>query len=288
MKKETWKTLGTDLIYDILGGALYSLGIYTFAVNAHFAPVGTNGLAVILNYLFSFPIGITGLLLNIPIILLTFRILGKTFFFKSLKSMVIQTIILDGVFPHFPMYTGNPFIACICTGVFCGAGLALIYMRDSSTGGTDFLIMAGKKKWPHLSLGQVTLVIDSAVVLLGGIVYKNVDAIIYGMIATYVTTVVIDKITVGMGQGKMALIVTNHGMEVANKIEELTDRGSTLIKAQGTHTGQEKDMILCACSNSQITKVRVAAYKIDPNALVIITDSNEVFGQGFKAAELVN
>ena len=288
MNKEYWKTLGIDTLYDIAGSFLLALGMYTFAINAHFAPAGTGGAAIILNYLFGWPIGIAGLLLNIPIILLTYRILGRTFFFKSCKSLVILTLILDGVFPHIPMYAGNTFIAVICTGVFSGIGLVLLYLRDSSTGGTDFLIMSSKKRWPHISIGQATFVIDSTVVFLGGFIYKNVDAVFYGLAATYITTVVIDKIMLGLGRGKLALIVTDHGMEVASRIDELADRGSTLIKAIGTHTHNEKQIILCACSNKQITKVRRAAHHIDPEALVIITDSNEVFGTGFKPAELVN
>ena len=199
------RALAADLVYDALGSILFALGVYTFAKSADFAPGGVTGLALILNHLWRWPIGTTTLALNIPIILLSCRVVGRKFLFKSFRTMMISTFFLDLVFPHTPAYTGSPLLAAVFSGVFMGAGLALVYMRGSSTGGTDFLIFTVKKLRPHFSMGQVTLLIDLSVILLGGIFFRNIDALLYGAICTYAQSLVIDKVMYGAGSGKLAI-----------------------------------------------------------------------------------
>lgn len=284
--KISWRALAIDTLYDIAGSLLFAVGVYTFALHAGFAPAGISGVTIIINHYTGLPLGMMGLLLNLPIVLITFRILGRHFLIKSFRTMLISALILDGIFPHFPAYEGNPLLAALFCGVFSGAGLALIYLRSSSTGGTDFLILSGKKLWPHLSIGQLTMVVDGLVILAGGVVFGHMDAVLYGMIATFLATVVIDQITLGIGRGRVAMIITEHGEEVARMIDQVTGRGSTLIPVIGTYSGQEKQLILCASSKAEIIRVRTAAHAIDPRALVIICESNEVFGEGFQPPDL--
>lgn len=287
MKKSIdWRELGLDTLYDIAGSILFAVGVYTFALHAGFAPAGISGVAIIINYYTKLPLGTMSLLLNVPIILITFRILGRDFLIKSFRTMVISALILDGIFPHFPAYEGSPLLAALFCGVFSGAGLALIYLRSSSTGGTDFLVLSGKKLWPHLSIGQLTMLVDGLVIVAGGLVFGNIDAVLYGIISTFLTTLVIDQITLGIGRGKVAMIITDHGGEIARMIDQVTGRGSTLIPVIGTYSGQPKQLILCASSKTEIIRVRAAAHTIDPKALVIICESNEVFGEGFQPPDL--
>ena len=271
-----------DLLCDFVGALLFDLGIYNFAMNAEFAPVGVSGLALIFNYLFNLPMGVMSVVLNIPIILVSYRILGKRFLVYSIKTMFIFALVLDFVVPYFPVYSGEPFVAAICTGVLSGLGLVIIYMRGASTGGTDFLVMAIRKLMPHFSIGQITLVVDGTVILLGGFVFKNVDAVIMGLIATAATTMVIDKIMYGIGGGKLVFIVTVKEAELAKRIEAQTGRGCTFLNAQGSYQLDDKRVIMCACYNNQVVPIRKALHEVDPSAFMIITDSNEVFGEGFK------
>lgn len=282
MRQYKAKDLGMDLLYDIIGAVLFSLGIYNFAVNAQFAPVGVSGIALIFNYLFGFPMGIISILLNIPILLVSYKLLGKKFLLRSVKTMVIFALVLDYVVPLFPVYDGSPFYASICTGVFSGLGLTIIYLRGGSTGGTDFLVMAARKLLPHLSIGQLTLAVDGVVILFGAFVFRNIDAVILGMISTAVTTMVIDKIMYGLGAGKLILIVTSCESEVAQGIVKTTDRGCTFLHGQGSYTMDEKKVVMCACNNRQVIAIRHMVHEIDKEAFLIITDSNEVFGEGFK------
>lgn len=279
------KNLALDLGADVIGSILFAAGIYTFAGAGEFAPGGISGLALIINHLWGLPIGITSLALNAPIILFSFRLLGHRFFLKSIRTMIMNTIFVDFIFTHIPVYKGDRLTAALFAGALLGAGLAVIYMRGSSTGGADFLIMSVKKLRPHLSLGQVTIMLDLLIILLGWPVFGDMDSVLYGIVAAFATSLIIDKVMYGMGAGKLVQIITNDGSAVANAISESTERGSTLIRAVGSYTGQDRDVLLCACSKSEAYKVRAAAHRVDPKCFVMITETSEVFGEGFLEAK---
>lgn len=281
MKNEKKKAVVLDVIYDIIGSFFYSISIYTFAKMANFAPGGMTGIALILNYLWDFPIGLTTLLLNVPLILLSYKIVGKEFLEKSLKTICISTIFLDVIFPHFPLYTGSQFMAALYSGIFLGIGLALFYMRGSSSGGTDFLTMSIKVLRPHLSIGMITMGIDLLVIFLGWPVFGTVDAVLYGLTATILTSLVIDKILFRLDSGTLIIIISDSGADIAARIHTLIDRGATQLKAMGSYTKEDKDVLLCACSKSQAYLVRRVAHEVDENAFVMITETNEVYGEGF-------
>lgn len=282
MKNWSWKKFSYDVCIDVAGGLLIGLGIYNFAANAEFPLAGISGIALILYRLFGVPIGWGTMLMNVPIILLCFKMLGKDFFARSIRTLVITSVIIDYVVPLLPVYSGDRMLAAICTGIFSGLGYALIYMNNSSTGGMDFVIMAIRLKRPHLSLGKIVFVLDCVIVLLGGAIFRDVDATIYGLIITYFLMVVIDKIMYGINAGKMTLIVTGHGKEVAACIDQYTGRGSTIIRGEGSYTGLRKDIVMCACNNKQMYVIRKMVKAVDPKAFTVIMESNEVLGEGFQ------
>lgn len=285
-KKSRHRELCMDLTFDFFGSILFGLGVYTFAANAHFAPGGISGIALLINYVFdAIPIGTLTLLLNIPIILCTYRTLGRTFFLKSMRTMVISTVIMDGVLPLFPAYEGSRLLAAVFSGICLGAGLALIYMRGSSTGGADFIIHAAKRKMPHISLGQISLIMDAAIIVVGIPVFGDIDSALYGMISAFALTIVMDKILYGAGSGKLALIITDYGPEICQAIDQAVERGSTLVDVMGSYSHEHKYMVMCACSNNEIYKVRTAAHTVDHKAMVMVCEANEVFGEGFHQPE---
>ncbi len=273
------------LTADIIGGFLYAVGIYFFAKSADFAPGGISGLALMANHLFGLPIGITTLVINIPLVLLSYRIVGRKFLLKSFITMIICTVFLDVLFPYLPVYTGNPILAALYSGVCLGAGMALFYMHGSSSGGVDFLIVSVKVMRPHLSIGMVTMAIDLIVILLGWPVFGKLDAVLYGLLSTIACSTVIDKIMYGIGAGKLVIIISNRGKEIASGIASEFDRGSTMIKAMGTYTDETRDVLLCACSKVEAYKVRRLVNQTDEAAFVMVTETSEVFGEGFKALD---
>lgn len=277
-----YRSVFTDILYDISGSILYAAGIYTFAGNAGFAPGGVSGLALIMDHLWGFPVGTMTLLLNIPLVIISYRAVGRQLLIKSAVTMVKSSLFLDVIFPMFPVYSGDRLIASVCSGAFLGAGMALFYLRGSSSGGIDFLALTIKKKRPHMTIGVITMLIDLVVILLGWPVFGDVDAVLYGVLATFVSTVVIDKILYGAGAGTLAIIITERGKETAERISERAGRGVTSLRAVGAYTRTDREVLLCACSKAEAYLVKSAVQEADDKAFFMFTETSEVFGEGFK------
>lgn len=276
------KKWSIDILIDILGGIFIALGTYNFAAAAEFPMVGVNGIALIFYQLWGLPIGRTAMLLNIPIAVFCFKVLGRRFFLRSVRTILITSFLMDYAAPLFPVYEGDRILAAICTGILSGLGFALIYMRDSSTGGADFIILSLKALHPHLTIGKISFAMDAVIVLLGVmIVSKDIDSLIYGIIISFLLSTMVDKVMYGISAGKLTLIVTEHSREVAEKIDQATGRGATFLKAQGSYSGENKDVVMCACNNKQMYGIRSVVKEIDPDAFIIIMESNEVLGEGF-------
>ena len=277
MKSINWKEIGMDILIDIAAGMVIAIGIYNFALYANFPVAGFSGMAIILYHLLGIPVGAGTIILNVPVAIFCYKFLGRTFFLKSVKSMVISSFLMDYVSPLLPVYEGDRLLAALCMGVLTGVGYALIFMRGSSTGGQDFISVAIRKVKPHMTLGVITFVLDMMTILLGSvIVFKDVDGFIYGLIVTYLMATVMDRIMYGIDEGKMTLIVTDKGKEVSGKIDEYLDRGSTIIKGTGSYTGQEKDIVMCASNNKEMYTIKRLARQVDPKSFTIIMESNEV------------
>lgn len=195
--------------------------------------------------------------------------------------MFLSSLMIDYIAPLFPVYEGSRLLAALCTGVLGGIGYTIIYMQNSSTGGSDFIIMAYKALNPHISLGKIAFWSDVGIIVIGGIIFQDMDGIIYGMIVNYLFAISVDKIVYGVNSGKMALIVTSHGKKICKVIDETCDRGSTLIDVKGGYRGTPRQIVLCACSNREMYLLEKAIKESDPEAFLIILESNEVHGEGF-------
>lgn len=282
MEKNKVKEFAIDILVDIVGNLLIAIGVYNFAANSGFPVAGISGIAMIFYHLFGLPIGTMTIILNIPIVIMCYKLLGRGFLLRSLKTMIIAWPLMDYVAPMLPVYSGDRMLSAICVGVFSGLGYAMIYMRNTSTGGADFIIMSVRALRPHLSIGKITFLTDVIIVGLGGLLFGDVDSIIYGLILTYILSVVVDKVMYGIDAGKMTLVVTDHGHEVAKRIDELTQRGSTFLRGVGSYSGEEKLVVMCACSNKEMHMVQKAVKEVDENAFLVTMESNEVRGEGFK------
>ncbi len=272
-----------DIGADLIGGILIALGIYNFALHANFPVAGFSGIAIILYHIFGLPIGIGTILLNVPVSIFCYKFLGKGFFFRSVKSMVISSLLMDYVAPLFPVYDGERLLAAVCMGVLCGLGYALIFMRDSSTGGQDFITVSIRKIRPHLTLGVLTMIFDSTTILLGTlIVFHEIDGLLYGIIVTFLISTVMDHFMYGIYKGKLTFVVTEHGKAVVDAIDKISGRGATIVKGVGGYSLKEKDIVLCACNNKEMYQIKRRVHEIDPDAFTMIVESNEVVGEGFQ------
>ena len=192
-RKDRIKNYVTDVAFDVIGGLMIAFGTYNFTVYAEFPMVGLSGIALIFYHLMNIPIGITTAVLNIPIALICYKSLGKSFFLRSVKSIIITSLIMDVIGPAFPVFSGDKLLAAICAGVLSGIGYGLIYMRNSSTGGVDFVVMTIKKAHPHLTIGSISFVIDVFIIILGtAVVSGEIENLIYGMIISFILSAVVD------------------------------------------------------------------------------------------------
>lgn len=272
-----------DIGADLIGGILIAVGIYNFALHANFPVAGFSGIAIILYHIFGLPIGIGTILLNVPVSIFCYKFLGKGFFFRSVKSMVISSLLMDYVAPLFPVYDGERLLAALCMGVLCGLGYALIFMRDSSTGGQDFITVSIRKIRPHLTLGVLTMIFDSTTILLGTlIVFHEIDGLLYGIIVTFLISTVMDHFMYGIYKGKLTFVVTEHGKAVVDAIDKISGRGATIVKGVGGYSLKEKNIVLCACNNKEMYQIKRRVHEIDPDAFTMIVESNEVVGEGFQ------
>ena len=286
MDKERWKGWLISFFMETLGGFLVAVALDSFAVNAGFPLTGFSGIALIFNRLWGMPIGVTIILLNIPLAFLCYKLLGKGFFLRSIRCMIISSILIDYIGPMLPAYDGDRLLAALCTGVTMGLGYGLIYMQNSSTGGADFVVMALKAVRPHLSLGRLAFITDVVIVLAGGFLFRDVDGIIYGMIVSFIFSVVIDKVMYGANAGKLTLIVTEHGKLVCDTIDETCKRGTTILKAAGGYKQEDKQVVMCACSDKQMYQVQQAVKAVDPASFMVVLESNEVHGEGFRYIQM--
>ena len=287
--KENAKRISIDVLVDILGGILLTIATYSFAVPADFPMTGVSGVALIFYQAFGLPVGALTVILNIPIIICCYKTLGKQFYIKSLRSTLITSAVMDILGPQLPLYQGDLILAAICTGVLLGIGYAIIFMRGSSTGGFDFIMMAIKYYRPHLSLGKIGFALDAMVILIGAVTIGNgMDSVIYGLVLNYLYSTVLDRLISGTSSGKLTLIISDHPREIVDEIDKLVDRGSTLLKAIGGYTGEEKEVVMCASSSKEMYAIRKRVHEIDERAFVIVVESNEVIGEGFRLPDDTN
>lgn len=271
-----------NLALEVLGCFISALGTYSFAVVAQVPVTGVAGIGAILYHLWGLPIGMTNILLNIPIVLVCFRLLGRGFFLRSVRCMVLFAFFTDFVLPALPVYSGDRLLAAVCGGVVMGIGDALIYMQNSSTGGLDFVTMAIKVKHPHMPFGNLTFGAAMAVIIANGLVFRDVDAIIYGILLNFLASTVINKMMFGFNSCMLAMIVTEDGPAVCAAIDEAVDRGSTILKAYGGYKQERRDVVLCACSSKQLYEIEKLVKRMDPASFTIMLQANEAQGEGFR------
>ena len=275
----------TNLLLQTLGCFISAAGIYSFAVAAEVPVTGIAGICAILYRLFGIPMGLSNVLINIPIILCTYKLLGKSFFIRSVYCMVLFAIFTDYLLPLMPVYQGDRLLATICGGVVGGIGDALIYMNNSSTGGLDFITMGIKARHPHLPFGNITFAAALAVILLNGAVFQDVDSIIYGIMFNFIVSSVINKMMFGFSSSMLAMIVTDDARPPVRKLTAWRTAARRFAGSRG-YGGQPKDVVLCACSNKQLYEIEHAVQTIDPGCFIIMLQSNEVHGEGFRQLEL--
>lgn len=265
----------------ILGGIGMSVAVNCFLAKNGILYGGFSGIATILNYLFSIPIGTAIFTMNIPLFLIALKKLGGKFIKRTIWATFITSILIDGGF-FIPVYSNDLLLSSIIGGALVGVSLGIIFIRNATTGGIDIIAKLIQINHPHFSFGKSVLIFDGFVILLGGIIYRNIDAMLYAAVVTFVSAQVIDYVIYGVSRGATIMVITNKGDKIRKIILNDFNRGVTVLKGQGGYSNQEKDVLLCACYDNQTQKFIKKIKSTDENAFFIVTQSKQILGEGFK------
>lgn len=276
IKKQITEILGT-----ILGSFIISIGISLFLLPNQLSSGGIAGIGTIIYYLLKVPMGTTIILLNIPLFLISILKIGKSFFIKSLIGTISLSFFIDWL-DKFKALTQDRFLACIYGGIIIGVGTAIILKVNSSTGGTDMVTYIAKKYKPNIRTGNIMIIIDIIIVTLNMLFFREIEIGLYSGIAIYLMGKIIDILFEGIDFTKLIFIVSEKSEEIAKKIGKSIERGTTGIYGKGMYTNEERLILMCAVTRRDVSKVTEIAKKIDKNSFIIITNSREVLGQGFK------
>lgn len=279
--KKVFDLIADNLIW-IAGCFIYALAINFFNVPNQIAQGGFSGLAIVINYLTGLPVGIINLALNIPILLIALKFIGKKFVLKTLWVTVLLSVSIDLVALIPYEYTGDKLLASIFSGTLLGAGVALVAARGSTTGGTDVLSKLLRLVFPHISYGKLVMFSDLVVIAISAIVFRSIESALYAAIVIFVSSKVIDYILYGMAKSKMLMVVTDHADEISQALVHSSPRGVSIVPAKGAFTGQDKNMLICVLRSNEVSPAIKLIKSIDPNTFTIITEANEIIGKGFK------
>lgn len=269
-----------------LGGIIYALSIELFYLPANITTGGLTGISIILYRLFGTPVGVVAMLLNLPLFMLGFWKLGNRFGFSSLYGAGVSYLATDLLAmvkaPAIKeIMAADPLLSCLFGGLFMGVGLGLVFISGATTGGTDIAAALISRKYPHLTMGRLILIADLLIIGGGVLVGGDMKQFLYGCVALFLSSRAIDAVIYGIERGTAAFIVTTRPDDVREMIFSRLDRGVTQINATGGYTGEEKQVLLCAISRSQSGQIKRLVHEVDPAAFVVLTEANEVYGNGF-------
>jgi len=284
VKKETSTKTFTDIVFYLIAGFIYAIGVTVFNSPNQIAPGGVTGMSTAINYLTDIPIGTLAFLINIPILIVAYKQSGGRFLLKSIFGTVITSVFIDLLdFVNFPVYSGDVILAAIFGGALTGAGLSIIFLRGGTTGGTDIVALLISKKLRGFSMGRVILLIDCLVIAFAALVFKNIESALYSAISLFVSTQIIDTVLYGLDKGKVLFIVTEKQQEVSKAISESMHRGTTVIHSFGSYTGRKNNIVICAIRPNEVAAAGKVVTESDPNAFVIVGDAHQIIGEGFKS-----
>lgn len=270
-----------DTVLFIIGGMLYSVAVNCFTSRNNILNGGFTGLATMLNHLFGLPIGTVIFLLNIPLFFPAYKRLGTKFVLRTMWATFIMSAMID-LGTVLPIYGNDLLLSSLFGGVMSGVGLGVVFIRNATTGGSDIIAKLLQLKFPHISIGRSIFIFDLIIIVLGGIVYRNVESMLYAGVVIFVSTQTIDYIIYGTNRGTMIMIITCYGETVRELIINELHRGVTVLQGRGGYTDGEREVLLCACYDNQTGKFIKKIKSADENAFFIVTQAKEILGEGFK------
>lgn len=278
----------------IIGTFILAAGFVFFITPYMIVPGGVYGISIVIHYLTKgilsfapdgFPVGLMGLILNIPLTILGIKILGPHFGVKTIIGFVLTSFFMDALtwwWGEQPLVENDPLLSSIFGGVLVGFGLGLIFKSKASSGGSDIIAMIFAK-YTQLPVGQLIIYVDSVIVLVGLIAFGDWRIPLYSWIVIFVTGKVVDGIMQGISYDKTLFIISDNYQEIRDKIINDLDRGGTFISGTGMYKGAEKTIIFTVVNRRELAVLEEFIHKTDPHAFLTVMDANEILGEGFRS-----
>ena len=278
--KELWKKWRW-ILATVFGSALFSAGFAFFLQPNDLSPGGISGLALVAAEVLDFgSVGLFSVLMNLPLFLLGGVKIGKRFFFGSALGMLLSSVLIDG-FAGLGFPAVEPLLGVLYGGVICGMGLGIVFMSGTSTGGSDILVRLLKLRYRNVPIGQISMCFDALVVLLTGLVFRDLNKALYTGVTVAICGKLVDAVVYRFDYSKVALIISREHEVIAKEIGLKLDRGATFLHGEGSFTHRQIKVVLAAVKRQQIAELKELVMAIDPDAFVIVQEAHQVLGDGF-------
>lgn len=270
----------------IVLGAFIMAVAYVFFISPYkFAPGGVYGIAIVLHHLFNFPIGLAGILMDIPLTILGIWVLGPRFGAKTIVGMLLLSgwiSLLEYLHGYEPFVAGQPLLSALYGGVLIGIGLGLVFKSKATSGGSDIIAMM-LNKYFHIPLGQLMIYVDSTIVLISWVAFQDPMIPLISWVIIFITGKVVDVIIEGVNYDKTLIIISNQHQAIRDKIVNDLNRGGTFVKGKGMFNGSDKTIIYTVVNRRELTILQSFINEVDPNAFLTVINANEVLGDGFRS-----
>ena len=278
------KDIFLDIIFIVAGAMVYATAVTTLTAPNNIAPGGVTGLCTMLNYMFGTPIGLMSFFINIPIILWAVVDIGYKLVVKTMAAIVLSSVFIDLFTGFMPVYSGNPILVAVFSGVCEGLGLSLTFIRGATTGGTDMVARLLERRMPHLSMGKLMLALDGVIVAASAVVFGSIENAMYACISIFVCTSIIDTILYGtdVGTGKLFYVMSPRVREMGKRVIEERDRTVTYLDSHGGYSNEPGETMLCVVRRFEVYQMQAIIRDEDKNAFVIIGDAGQITGEGFR------
>ncbi len=277
------KTDVKKFIILTLGSLIYASGVSLFLDPNNLAPGGLSGLAIIIHELV--PIVKTGtwiIMFNIPILALGIYKFGFKFFFSTIYATLLSSFAMNIMDEYIGVVTKEPMLAVIVGMALLTVGISMVFIAGGTTGGTDVIVKLLRLKFRHLDTGTVFIMLDAVIIALSGVVFGNIEVVLYASIGLAVQTVVMNRVLYGSDEARMVYVISKNKEKISSRILTELERGATYIRAAGAYTMRENDILMCVVSMKELPKVRDIVKEEDSDAFLIVTSATSVFGDGFK------
>ncbi len=265
-----------------LGSVIFAVAFDWFFAPNQVAMGGVTGLAQVVNAILPWAgVGAVTIVLNVPLFLAGWRLIGFHLLASSLFSMAVSSVAIDTLAAVHAFAPMDSMLAALCGGALMGLGLGVVFSQGATTGGTDVVARLLKLKFPWLPMGRLMLAPDFAVLALAAAAFGRVEAALYGAVALVVAARVMDTVLYGLDTSKVAYVISDAWRETADALMRDLDRGVTILRGEGAYTGAEKRVLLVAFKQREIVEIKRAVHAADPGAFLIVCDAHDVLGEGF-------